>query len=378
MVLALKRDNRLFTIPDKPGTERRVAATAFAALLLVGCQSSGPQALALIPPPPAAAAVPVPPRAAPPAPRAVAPAGLSVSLQQLATNFKGRVGIAVRSIDKGWTVDVNGDQRLPQQSVSKLWVAITVLDQRDQGRLKLDDPVTVTREDLTLFHQPIAAMVRGDGYKTTVGDLLIRALTMSDNTANDRLLRYVGGPTAVRAMIQRKALGNIRFGPGERLLQAYTAGLEWKPQYSTGNGFTRARAELPMTTRTRAFDNYIADPPDGAAPAAIAAALARLKKGELLSADSTQWLISTMEESRTGRLRMRGAVPAGWEFGHKTGTGQDLGGRTAGFNDVGILTAPDGQSYTIAVMIGDTPRPIWERQQLMQSVVTSVVAYHRN
>ena len=33
-------------------------------------------------------------------------------------------------------------QRLPQQSVSKLWVAMTVLDLRDQGRLRLDDPVT--------------------------------------------------------------------------------------------------------------------------------------------------------------------------------------------------------------------------------------------
>ncbi|MGL1627123.1 serine hydrolase, partial [Vibrio parahaemolyticus] len=90
-----------------------------------------------------------------------------------------------------------------------------------------------------LFHQPIAAMIKGDGYKTTVGDLLIRALTTSDNTANDRLLRYVGGPDAVRETIQRKHLGNIRFGPGERVLQSQTAGLEWKPQYAFGNSFTR-------------------------------------------------------------------------------------------------------------------------------------------
>ena len=83
-----------------------------------------------------------------------------------------------------------------------------------------------------------------------------------------------------------------------------------------------------------------------------------------------------MESSRTGKQRMRGAVPAGWTFGHKTGTGQDFGGRTAGYNDVGFLIAPDGKSYAIAVMIGDTPRPIPERQALMQAVVESVVANH--
>ncbi|MGL4313760.1 MAG: serine hydrolase, partial [Sphingomonas sp.] len=268
---------------------RRLIMMGVAAMMLVGCVSSGrqPAAVATTPPPPAPLPAPAPKPvvvAAKPQP----PAGMLASLEALAQGFDGRVGIAVTSIDKGWALDVHGDERLPQQSVSKLWVALTVLDFRDQGRLTLDDPVTVTREDLTLFHQPIAAMVKGDGYKTNVGDLLIRALTTSDNTANDRLLRYVGGPDAVRETIRRKALGNIRFGPGERLLQSQTAGLEWKPQYAFGNSFTRARALLPVSARLKAVQSHVAAPPDGAAPAAIAGALARLQKGELLSPDSTR------------------------------------------------------------------------------------------
>src|SRR3546814_17798628 len=111
---------------------------------------------------------------------------------------------------------------MPQQSVSKLWVALTVLDLRDQGRLTLDDPFTVTKADLTLFHQPVASLAGDSGYRTTVRDLQYRAITSSDNTANDRLLSYVGGPEAVRAMNARKQSGAIRFGPGERLLQSST------------------------------------------------------------------------------------------------------------------------------------------------------------
>lgn len=306
------------------------------------------------------------------------PAALVANVDMLVRGFEGRVGVAVRSIEDGWCVDQNGDQRLPQQSVSKLWVAMTVLDLRDAGRLTLDDPVTVKREDLTVFHQPVAALIRGEqGYQTTVGELLQRALTMSDNTANDRLLRHVGGPAAVRDFIARKALGNIRFGPGERLLQSQTAGLTWQPNFAFGNAFARARARLPQLDRIAAFERYVSDPPDGAAPRAIADALVRLKRGDLLSPESTAYLIGTMEASLTGRQRLRGAVPPGWSFGHKTGTGQNLAGRTAGYNDVGLLTAPDGRGYAIAVMIGDTPRPIADRQALMQAVVASVVANHR-
>ncbi|BCA60027.1 serine hydrolase [Sphingomonas sp. HMP6] len=354
---------------------RTIAVVSLSVVLAACVRDAGPQVARVAPPPSA----PIPVRApTPPAPRSVtAPAALAASVASLVRGFDGRVGVAVRSIDQGWTVDSNGDLRLPQQSVSKLWVAMTVLDLRDSGRLQLDDPVTVRREDLTLFHQPIAALVKGeDGYQTTVGGLLQRALTMSDNTANDRLLRFVGGPSAVRAFLQRKGLDNIRFGPGERLLQAQTAGLTWKPDFARGNAFAQARAKLPTLDRIAAFERYISDPPDGAAPIAIANALARLKRGDLLTKASSEYLIGTMESSHTGKQRMRGAVPPGWSFGHKTGTGQDLGRRTAGYNDVGLLIAPDGRSYAIAVMIGDTPKSIPERQALMQAVVASVVANH--
>jgi beta-lactamase class A len=358
----------------------RPVSVILLAAALCACGNDASRHLALIPPAPARPSyqlvVPVPPPAPRPLPPA-APEALVANIASLARNFNGKVGIAVRSIDQGWTVSSNGETRLPQQSVSKLWVAMTVLDYRDSGRLTLDDPVTLTREDFTLFHQPIAALVKGDGYRTTIGELLRRALTMSDNTCNDRLLRYVGGPAAVRDFIRRKGLGDIRFGPGEKLLQSGTAGLEWKPEYAYGNGFAVARARLPQSARVAAFERYVADPPDGAAPAAIAGALARLKTGQLLSKQSTDYLIGTMEASKTGKQRMHGAVPGDWSFGHKTGTGQDLGGRTAGYNDVGLLMAPDGRSYAVAIMIGDTPRPIPARQALMQAVVTAVVGSHR-
>ena len=306
-----------------------------------------------------------------------APPYIRDQVQQLGRAFNGRVGIAVRSVDDNWSTGWKADELYPQQSVSKLWVSITALDAVDRGRVRLDDKVTLTRSDLTVFHQPIRDLImNGGGYTTSLSDLMFKAITTSDNTANDKLMRSVGGPSAVREMIESKHLGAIRFYNGERALQSKIAGLIWSPSYSIGNAFFDARDALPRSVRQAAFNRYIEDPYDGAAPSAIAAALARLKRGELLSPDSTRRLLDIMGHTKTGANRLKGGLQPGWTLSHKTGTGQELGGVQAGYNDIGVLTAPDGRSYTVAVMIKKTSVPLPTRMAMMNEVVRAVIAQH--
>jgi len=298
-------------------------------------------------------------------------------INELGRNFNGRVGIAVRSIDDGWSAGWKADELYPQQSVSKLWVSITAMDAVDKRRVSLDDPVTLTRDDLTLFHQPIRDLILGGGtYTTTLSDLMVRAITTSDNTANDKLMRAVGGPSAVRDLIREKHLGSIRFYNGERALQSRIAGLIWSPSYSIGNAFWEARNALPLSVRKAAFNRYVEDPFDGAAPNAIVNALARLKRGELLSPASTDRLLGIMSHTKTGANRLKGGLAPGWVLNHKTGTGQEFGGQQAGYNDIGILTAPDGRSYSVAVMIKLTSVPLPVRMTLMNNVVRAVIVQH--
>src|SRR5206468_897518 len=96
----------------------------------------------------------------------------------------------------------------------------------------------------------------------------------------------------------------------------------------------------------------------------------------LLSPASTQYLLQTMSVTHTGPNRLKGGLAAGWLLNHKTGTGQVFGGAQAGYNDVGILTGPDGRSYAVAVMIKLTSVPLPVRMTLMNEVVRSVIAQH--
>lgn len=302
---------------------------------------------------------------------------LVADIHEIWRTFPGRTGISIRRIDGNWTISERGDELFPQQSVSKLWVSLTVLDQVDKGRLRLSDSVTIGRNDLAVFHQPIRDRVLAAGVlNETVLSLIQLAITKSDNTANDSLLRTAGGPDAVRSFIESRNLGAIRFGPGERLLQSGIAGLDWDQEYAIGRRFYAARAELPYSVRKNALDRYLADPADGAAPNAITAALGKLARGELLSPASTRLILDTLSNTTSGPRRLKGGVPSGWQFLHKTGTGQDLPPVSTGYNDVGIMTAPDGTRYAIAVMLGDTTAPVIERMKMMQSVSRAVARYH--
>jgi beta-lactamase class A len=359
----------------------RLALALIPSMLLAACSTVPPPRVETPRPPvikPVVVAKPTPPPVLTTPRAAGAPEALETQITELWRSFPGRTGVAVLAIDGNWSISKRGDELFPQQSVSKLWVAMTVLDQVDRGKLKLDQMVRITRDDLAVFHQPIRDRVLANGeVQETVLTLLELAITKSDNTANDSLLRTIGGPEAVRDFVSRKGLGKIRFGPGERGLQSGIAGMEWQQDYAIGRNFETARAKLSYDQRKVALDRYLADPVDGASPQAIVRALGELSTGSLLSAASTRMLMAMMERTSSGPNRLKAGVPQDWRFGHKTGTGQQLASVSTGYNDIGIMTSPDGKRYAVAVMMGDTTASIPDRMEMMQGVSRAVAAEHR-
>lgn len=309
-----------------------------------------------------------------PEPIKPAPRALQEQLDALARAYGEEVGIAVTDVAEGWTAGVDAEGYYPQQSVSKLWVAMAVLKAADEGRLDVDAQVTLRHEDRSVFYQPVAYNIGPAGYTTQISSLLRRAIVESDNAANDRLMREAGGPDSVSLALAELGLSGVTVGAYERDLQALVAGLTWRPEYGIGWNFQAAREQLPRATREAALQSYLADPLDGAQPAAITRGLAALHRGELLSAQSTERLLTLMSQVRTGPRRLKGGLPPGWKIGHKTGTGQDYRGASVGINDVGLLTAPDGRTYAVAVMMRRTKKSVPERLVFMQSISRAVAA----
>jgi len=101
---------------------------------------------------------------------------------------------------------------------------------------------------------------------------------------------------------------------------------------------------------------FVGDARDTSTPAAMVHLLAKLHKGALLSARSTEYLFDVMARCVTGSRRLKGMLPAGTPVAHKTGT---LAGVS---DDVGIVTLPNGHHLAIAVFAKGM-RSEWERDR---------------
>jgi beta-lactamase class A len=141
------------------------------------------------------------------------------------SSAQGDVGIGVLDLDTGERWFRNGKQRFPMQSVFKLPVGIVVLKLVDEGKLSLNQTVTITREQFVPAWSPILKEIKGDRGQFTVQYLLQRAVGDSDNTAADALVRLVGGPEQVTANLGRMNLRDIRVDRLEQQLQPDTVGL---------------------------------------------------------------------------------------------------------------------------------------------------------
>ena len=87
-------------------------------------------------------------------------------------------------------------------------------------------------------------------------------------------------------------------------------------------------------------------------PKATVNILSLFYQNKILSSRSTAVLVKIMEETSTGKHRIKGHLPAGTVDAHKTG----MGGKNdiiSAINDVGIVTLPSGEHFAIAFFIAN-------------------------
>src|SRR3954447_26720363 len=82
------------------------------------------------------------------APAADPAVGLAGRLDKLAAGHKGKVAIALKHLGCGETYFHNADDVMPTASLIKLPVMAEVYSQAEAGKVKLDDMLTLTKEEM--------------------------------------------------------------------------------------------------------------------------------------------------------------------------------------------------------------------------------------
>jgi len=300
---------------------------------------------------------------------------LQHDIEQITGEFDGRVGACIELGQE--TACTRATERFSLQSVMKLLVGIAVLYAVDRRGWDLEEKVTVRREDLSLYVQPLAKLVGDKGFETTIGDLVRRAVIHSDSAATDVLVARLGGPEAVQATLNRLNLKEVRLDRDERHLQTEIVGLTWRAEFVDAAVLDKAIAAAPESVREEAYGAYRGDERDTATPRGMASLLSRLFAGNLLSKSSTTFMVKAMEDCVTFPNRLPAGAPAPWKVAHKTGTSSSWKGLTAATNDVGVLTSPDGAQIAVAVFVGDSRATSEERSAIIARIAALAVKHYR-
>ena len=288
-------------------------------------------------------------------------AALQARLDALAQHARpGTLGITVLDPQSGAEWHVNAGKAYPMMSVFKAPTAAAILARVDHGDISLEQRVTLTRAEVTggSAVPSIGAPFQGDSMSFTVRQLLTAAISESDNTAADALVKLAGGPAPVTGFLRAHGIEHMHVDIDEAGIARIFDQLGSRSQPPTGE---TAAAEAQRLQR--GYRAYLADPRNRSTPEAAVTFLHKLSRNELLSPTSTRYLLGLME-AQTVPNRLRAGLPAGMRLADKCGTSSTIDGRTAAFNDIGILTAPDGRSMIVAAFLTDSPATQAERDAI--------------
>jgi beta-lactamase class A len=276
---------------------------------------------------------------------------LQSDLAKVAARCDGKAGIVVVDLSTGETAAVDPASRYPMASVFKLVVAVAALRRVQDGQLRLTDPIEFGPDDYNPGYSPFRDSTNRSATTITVEKAIEWMIVESDNSTVDVLMRKLGGPRAVTAELEKLGLHGIDVSREESQMAADESGLGDAPGGHWGfASLTAALERAGKLDEAKARARMLADERDTSTPAAMAELLARLGRGELLDAERTAVLVSMMERCATGKKRLPAGLPAGGKVGHKTGTWPTLGV----YNDVGLVTRPDGRRYAVVVFVKES------------------------
>jgi len=281
----------------------------------------------------------------------------------------GVLGIVVLDPQSGERWQVNAGRAYPMMSVFKAPVAAAVFARIDSGALSMEQTVTLTRADIVAGSAvpSIGAHFRGERMNFTVRQLLAAAVSDSDNTAVDALLKLVP-PQDVTAFLRAHGIAGMRVDMGEAGVDGVSEQLAPRQQPPANE-----TAQAEASRLQRGYRAYLADPRNRSTPGAAADFLRQLQHGTLLSPSSTRVLLALLQ-AQTQPNRMRQGLPHGVRLADKCGTSYTLDGLTAAYNDIGILTWPDGRSVIVAAFLTASTASKAEREALFANLARTVAA----
>jgi len=250
-----------------------------------------------------------------------------------------KVGVALRVLETNDTLSYHNQQRYPMLSVFKLALAMQVLHEVDRHRLRLAQPVLLTKADLPDSGSPLGKKYPAGNVRLPLRELLTYMVTVSDNNACDKLLQLVGGPAKLTAYVRQLGIEPFVVEVSEAQMAVV-----WANQY---RNWSYPSAQLDL--------------------------LSQVYRQTALSKPSSHLLWQLLLDTSVGPQRLKGLLPTGTPVAHRTGTSAtNTQGLSPALNDVGVMLLPNGQHVALAVFVADSYTDTAARERVIATIAKAV------
>jgi beta-lactamase class A len=232
---------------------------------------------------------------------------LMSELETQASRFPGEAGIIVKDLKTGEIIEINSNKLFPSASLVKVPIMAALYQAVEEGKLSLDDMVTLRRQHKvrSASHLYFAR----NGTKFSVRNLIERMITESDNTATNMCVDVLGF-----GYLNQKF---VEFGLKNTDLRRGVMDLQWRD----------AGIENYTTAEDMAF------------------LLEKIYRGELVSPQASAEMLEVLKRQKVND-RIPRWLPDDLVIAHKTGLLHDT------VSDVGIVFTPEG-NFVICVLTAD-------------------------
>ncbi len=254
--------------------------------------------------------------------------------------FEKVLGVAVKHLGTGETAVFNGGELFPTASVFKVPLIVELFRQSEEGKLSLDDKITLFEWNKV----PGSGILKelSEGLEITIRDLSRLMMILSDNTATDLLVGLVGKENVNATMrglglnktvviancrdILFDLVGANDLSDDEKTLSVY---LE-KAKAGTNKGSWSLGTERNDVTTPEEMNKL----------------LGLLVEGKAARQTSCEAILSTMDKCQTGEYRIPKYLPVDKvKMTRKTGSLPGIR------NDVGVITIlATGDKYSLSCL----------------------------
>ncbi len=265
--------------------------------------------------------------------RAATSDALTETILDVEKRLRARLGVMVMDMQTGAIWQHRANERFPLCSTFKAIAGAAILARVDQRKEDLRRRVILQPSDLVTYSPVTKDRVGGQGI--TIAELCDAAITTSDNTAGNQLLKAIGGPEGFTTFVR-----------------------------SIGDSVTRLdRWETDLN------EAVPGDPRDTTTPAAMTITLQALVLGGVLSSKSRDQLIAWLAANKVGDTKIRAGLPKNWRVADKTGAGAH-----GTNNDVAIVWPPSRKPILISIYTTETDATLEDRNAGMAEIARGIEA----